>query len=468
MMNRFNVILMVLTAFFGIALFQCLSFVVLRDRHAVEGMVPRGSNVVKDAVSYALLKLFTSKNQTPKNYHDLEAFHVTEPSEFDLNSKHFCENYYFWAGNDESFLYTIRLSFTEDHGGVIISWFTVAIDGVDWSLPQPDFDISSNQYRAETMSTEARAPGIGHVRFDVIDPGREWSLKYEGQMIGGVTGSEMRYAKAQFTVKLSEKNVFFYREDWDLLSVARAMAEKSWASVSFWTDLHSQRQHRYSSRARVSGSMAMYDSIDGQNLLWSRHNISTYGSRDHNWGIRDWAFIRRYIWFPPLSFRKPMTIDGIAYTHMTGTFVDYGTTFSNLVVGAIISDDGAKLPFVLSTPMRKIAPRWYAGDNITSGASQTLLGRRTVPGAMSFSVILLLNSSSSCMLNITVQRGHSFEMWDHSFYFQSGMFEIHEAQTKWNIKLKCGDNINHSSEGLSTTAIGLLEFGANLRPLNEE
>ena len=66
------------------------------------------------------------------------------------------------------------------------------------------------------------------------------------------------------------------------------------ASLSFWKDLRSQRQQRYSSRARVSGSMEMYDNTE--RVVWSRDNISTYGSRDHNWGISDWSlFIRRYI-----------------------------------------------------------------------------------------------------------------------------------------------------------------------------
>ena len=287
-MKSLNVMRMVLTAFFFvIASYYIYPIVLLRERRVVEDMVPIGGNILKDLTAYTVLRLSTGKNRAPKNFHDLEGFHVTEPSEFDLSSKHFCENFYFWAGDDASFLYTIRLSFTEDHGDVIISWFTVAIDGVDWSLPQPDFDMSSNQHHAETKYTEATAEGIGRVRFDVVEPGREWSLKYEGQMVGGKTGSETRYAKAEFKVELSEKNVFFYQEDWDLLTVARAMAEKSWASFSFWKDLRSQRQQRYSSRARVSGSMEMYDNTD--KVLWSRENISTYGSRDHNWGIRDCA-----------------------------------------------------------------------------------------------------------------------------------------------------------------------------------
>jgi hypothetical protein len=426
----------------------------MEERSRANDFVPKGGGLVKDLAAYALLRVSTGASSHEKDYRELEGFHTTDPSEFDLTSKHFCENYYFWAGDDETFSYTIRLSFTENHGSVIISWFTFAIDGVDWSLPQ-NYDAISK--RSSDTKTESIAPGIGHLRFDVIDPGREWSIRYDGKV---VSGSETRLAKAHFRVRLEKENVFFYREDWDLMSVARAMSSKSWASLSFWNDLRSQRQHRYSSRAKVTGTLEMKEN-ENHHTLWKRDDISTFGSRDHNWGIRDWSFIRRYIWFPPLTFRNALIIDGVKYTHMTGTFVNYGTTFANFVAGAIISDDGVKIPFASSTPMKKIAPQWYMGDDEASGTSSKGLGKRTVPSSMSFSILL---SRESCVLNISVQRGQSFDLWDHSFYFQSETFEIHEAQTRWNLKLKCDDN----NDALKTThAMGLLEFGANLRRSGE-
>ena len=57
-------------------------------------------------------------------------------------------------------------------------------------------------------------------------------------------------------------------------------------------------------------------------------------------GIRNWNFLRRYVWWPAVKFEEAIEIEGIKYRYFTGSFVDYGNTIEDLIVGGFVSNEG--------------------------------------------------------------------------------------------------------------------------------
>lgn len=297
---------------------------------------------------------------------------------------------------------------------------------------------------------------------------REWKLSYSGLVRSMKDPKVQKKITAEFKLLVSPDNVFKYQLDWDELSVARAMAGKPWTR-QFWRSLRGQNQERYASLGKVSGSYQFKDEkavtldnlryVDSVRYQAGRVMVHLHsGSRDHNFGIRNWLYIHTYIWFPPVRFDEPIVIDGISYEYLTGAMTMYGSTFDNVVVGGLVSAKGEVCAWNGATPMREIAREWYDATSVRGSR----VGSRTLRhGNFEWKVAL---GYSKYILEITQKRGEAHGLWQHSFLMIDGDFEIHEALTMWEFRLtKAGSN----QVIQRTTARGLFEFGKNLVGLDE-
>lgn len=413
----------------------------LLRRHAYEagGLAPHGGGVVKDMAAWSLTSLpalgrLFRQGPTPS---EMEGWHFAK-----RESPHFAENFYFWANSRDSnvrFLYTIRMSFYGVNASHIVPWFYFVLDGESWSIPAQFESMVAPHKSGSSMEASC---SLGTLRFVCEVPMQRWRISYTGQ-VQNVRSGESRLVEAVFQLNLREDNVFNFNADWDELGAARAIAGVPW-TTSFWRNLLAQNQERYSSLA---------DTVEGQVTFegGTRQDLVLDGSRDHNNGIRNWRFIHRYIWWPPVRFEEPLHIDGVHYTYLTGAMTEYGNTFRNLVVGGLVAK-GATASFSGATPMNDIAQRWY-GAPPSPGRG---IGDETLPSEFHFQIAIL---SSSYVLNISIVRGTGAGLWQHSFLMHGGDFEIHEGLSKWTFKLhRHGDPVVLQE----TTAIGLFEFGANL------
>lgn len=166
-------------------------------------------------------------------------------------------------------------------------------------------------------------------------------------------------------------------------------------------------------------------------------------------------FIQRYIWWPGVRFLKPLRLNGVDYTYLTGAFTDYGNTMSNMVIGGLMSDAGDCAAWSGATPMVDIAPEWY---NAVSEQHKGI-GDRTLGSEFSFRIGLL---SARYVLDIEILRGSGAGMWQHAFMLNDGKFEIHEAMSTWTFVLRKADAAPDSAPLATASAVGLFEFGANL------
>merc|ERR1712079_678989 len=94
---------------------------------------------------------------------------------------------------------------------------------------------------------------------------------------------------------------------------------------------------------------------------------------------------------------------------------------------------------------------WYK-----SAEGKAKWGERTIPGNMNFTVSF---ADATFLLDITVERGREFGLWEHTFVMASD-FELHEALTRWKFALRKADDPSMVLQ--TTTALGLLEFGNTL------
>lgn len=427
------------------------------------------------------------------------------------------------------FAYTVRISF---HGERTISWFTLVIGKEDFSLPViydkiatwsvrilddargVERDATSAVGAVPRFVVETTAKDIGTLIFEAVEAMHVWRVSYRGLLVA--TSNRTTYhCDASFLVRLNPgaSSTFFFTGggDWSSTSIGRALAEASWTQT-FWTLLFVQRQERYSTPGIVSGAVTLASSTDQDGRddrrrrpsvatpVWSRVFVpievdaegneaakesgvdsALYGSRDRNFGIRDWNFIWRYVWWPPLRFDRPIEIDGAQYRYFTGTFVATRGTFPNLVTGALLPNRGdlstRSLSIAAATPIRSIAPRWYgqsgsddeddernacgaracdADDDATFSH-----GGRYVPADMHYQIVVELSDGFTCDLNIHVQRGAPRQLWHHAFYFANGTFEVHEAISRFAVQVVEDPKSDRCGRG-RVRGKGLLEFGANL------
>jgi hypothetical protein len=403
-------------------------------------LVPRVGRLVKGAPSAAALESFHDEGGLDSR--------AMSASEF------WTENFYIWAhsvssadatfgpnaaGSGGAWILTTRLSFYGVNGSKVVPWFHIARDGERWNLPGDFESLVPRRVRGGAMEAVC---ALGALRFRVEEPLRRWRVTYEGELerLGGAGAGERRRVSADFVLHMRPENVFKYQVHWDELAAGRAMAGKPW-TASFWANLRAQNQERYASQAvSAQGRVAIGSQPPETVQLWA--------SRDHNFGVRNWRFIWRYIWWPPVKFHRALRIEGVEYSYLTGAMTEYGNTFANLVVGGVMSDDGRCAAFAGATPMREIARDWYDARS----ARGVPLGARTLPNEFRFRLAIL---EARYALDVVISR----DQWTHAFLLDGGSFEIHEGMARWDFALR---RLSDSALMGSATADGLFEFGANL------
>eukprot|EP00940_MAST-03C_sp_MAST-3C-sp2_P003296 g3296.t1 len=422
---------------------------------------------LKSYLAIGIIALATArKRYEGVNPDALERFH---PSTTPSDNPHWAENFYFWVHDaDASFCATIRLSF-KANGSDTIPWFTLRMNDTEFELPN-DFHPKPTEFdRIEAVARD----GAGTLSFEVVVPLKTWRVRYEGRLVtssleDSVSEIEHRCV-ADFTLQL-DTNVFIFDRDWSVSSVGRSLASVPWNTRAFWSNLRSQRQERYTSAGRVSaGNIAIVSSKRGAVVeRRSRSLKGLYGSRDHNFGVRDWSFLWRYVWWPPLHFDSPLSLGAFGtFTHLTGTLVTYGSTFENLSIGGILGkESNASLPISNATSMRTFAREWYDGAGADGCDSASPYGAIRAPSSFALTVSIEVpteNVPARCVLDVRIDRGAAYDMWEHAFYFNNDNFEVHEALATWDIHVRgpgAGSHIHCGSD--HTTALGMFEFGANL------
>jgi hypothetical protein len=278
---------------------------------------------------------------------------------------------------------------------------------------------------------------------------RKWRIEYDGtlQNLGTL---ESRRVSADFYLEFNPSSAHMYQVHWDTVGVSRAMAAKTW-DAAFWNNLRAQNQERHCNQAQGGHGKVMVYAADGHSVE-VEEDIEIDGSEDRNKGIRQWRFIWRYIWWPPVKFHDPLVVEGVPYRYLAGAFTEYGNTFENVVVGGMMANSGAAASFSGATPMREIAPAWYDAQS----AQGVGIGETTLPGEFNFKLGIL---DARYYLDIKILRGRLHGLWQHSFLMEDGIFEIHEGQSKWflNVRRTIDDAVVAQA-----AADGLFEFGANL------
>uniref|UniRef100_A0A7S3LRZ0 Uncharacterized protein n=1 Tax=Aplanochytrium stocchinoi TaxID=215587 RepID=A0A7S3LRZ0_9STRA len=380
------------------------------------GLAPKGGGLAKDMSAFVLTSLprLGRLFKTPPSDESLEGFH--ENLEFNnfgkmaqfKESPHFAENFYFWGNSvqDTSFLFTVRLSFYSVNAAHVVPWFHFMIDGEAWDLPE-EFENNTLPHKSGDPR-EAKAPGLGHIQFTCVSPMREWKLAYKGILRSMKTG-ERRDVEAEFTLYMNPHNVFRYQIHWDELTAARSMAGKEW-NQRFWTNIRNQNQERYCSQAKRGTGYIQFEGAEKRELG------PLDGSRDHNFGIRNWRFIHTYIWFPPVKFAEPIILDGVKYSYFTGAMTEYGSSFDNMVVGGLMSEDGKCASWSGATPMRDIATEWY---DSTSERYVPVGDKTLAHGIFDWELAVL---HSKYILEIHQERGSKHGLWQHYFMLADGMY----------------------------------------------
>lgn len=438
----------------------------VREAYLAQGLAPQGSqSAVKDLCAFAMTSLprvvrtiktgtggFDLSGDEPR-WRALEGPHIAfqfsesalHPSKL-VESKYFAENYYVWMSDLESdFLVTTRLSFYGTNASTVIPWFTFQLGGEEWNLPE---DFAPVPHLLASQEREAvDRNGLGRLWFSNPKPMREWTIRYSG-VVENRAKTRRENVTADFTLLFSERDVFSYQLHWDEMATALSLAGKPW-DEAFFKNLRSQNQERYASKAQSGSGFVQFAGQDKVAFAGMQ------ASRDHLWGIRNWVFMPRYVWWPPIALKRALVIDNVAYTSFIGAFVEYGNTMANMVVGGLVSDEGKVASFSGATHMRDIAKAWY--DEPPTGV---FIGERLVPGDLHLEIGLL---GGEYVMEVNVQRGAKHGLWSHTFSLAEGRFEIHEALARFEFTVRrFGANRAVVS---NSTAAGLFEFGATVVPV---
>lgn len=148
-----------------------------------------------------------------------------------------------------------------------------------------------------------------------------------------------------------------------------------------------------------------------------------------------------------------MIIDGTKYEYISGAMTMYGNTFENIVVGGLVSAEGKVCSWSGATPMKKIAPEWF---NMNSTRYNPIGTKTLSHGNFQWELAIC---ESRYILEISQKRGREYGYWEHTFLLDNGAFEIHEAYTMWEFRLR---RIDSKVILQKNVARGLFEFGKNL------
>lgn len=150
------------------------------------GLYPAGASIGKDFLAYLLitipkairvLRTGSASIDVPKLKSTLEGFHTSlqfapfqQGPKF-LESKHFAENFYFWANipGSTDFVLTTRLSFYGVNGSHIVPWFTFYYKGEEYNLPS-DFELDCLPHKFMVDPRQCVSPKYGTLSFELISP----------------------------------------------------------------------------------------------------------------------------------------------------------------------------------------------------------------------------------------------------------------------------------------------------------
>lgn len=429
--------------------------------HERIGLAPRGGGILKDFAAWSLISLPSIGRmfKAAPSFAELEDFAINKKAAFNsimqsekfTDSPFFTENFYFWANSRGEmgrtrFLYTVRLSFYGPNASKVVPWFHFKLDDQVWNLPEEFAGLVPARAHNDPIEAVTK---LGVIRFTCVDPMKQWRIQYDG-VLENRNSRERRKVSADFLLDFLPQSAHMYQLHWNPVAVARAMAAKTWDGL-FWNNLRAQNQERHANQAQGGkGTITIF--AKDEKSVETFEEIEIDGSEDRNKGIRQWKFIWRYIWWPPVKFHEPLVIEGVPYTYQTGAFTEYGNTFENVVVGGLMADSGASAGFSGATPMRAIAPEWYDKQS-TKGVG---IGYDTLPGEFNFQISIL---HARYVMDIRILRGTKHGLWEHSFLMEDGIFEIHEGQSKWYFTVRRATD----NEVVATAeSDGLFEFGANL------
>ena len=266
-----------------------------------------------------------------------------------LDSRHFensedeCSNdsFYWWANSkpvaEKRVCITSRLSFHGVGSTEVTPWLVFDIDGRTFGLTD-DFVRNSTLDPEDQEEIVALDKAGNYLRYTCISPMKEWRIRYEGpvkeiSVEGDGPAGQVMKATIDLGVKVIEP-AFYYQQDWDALTIAKAMSSKPW-SLGFFQGLRSEHQEHYEMGTTVTETFKVNVDRGGGGGVEAAL-VDAPGMRDHSFGKRDWTIMVRYIWLGTISFESPLEINGSLYTHMTGTAVHYGTSFKHMVAGGLI------------------------------------------------------------------------------------------------------------------------------------
>jgi|EP00945_MAST-04E_sp_MAST-4E-sp1_P004775 hypothetical protein len=370
-----------------------------------------------------------------------------------LDSRHFentedeCSNdsFYWWAnskpGAKHRVCVTSRLGFHGVGGKKTTPWLVFDIDGRTFGLAE-EFVRDSTPDATNPETVVALDESGNYLKYTCESPMKRWRLQYDGPVTelsakGGEKAQRPFRATMDLNVEVIEP-AFYYQQDWDPLTIAKAMSTKPW-SLQFFRGLRSEHQEHYEMGTTVTGTFEVKgEGRRGETIAAELSDAP--GMRDHSFGKRDWTIMVRYIWLGTISFDSPLEINGSLYTHMTGTAVHYGTSFKHMVAGGLMGKDAKRtIPFTGMTHMKDVAGKWY--DN----------GGKVGIGHLiedDLQMTISIQGSPDCIV-LDAQR----DSWKHGFLMQGDKFEVHEGTALYTV--------THGKQ--SVRGHGLLEFGGVVR-----
>ena len=284
------------------------------------------------------------------------------------------DSFVFQGSDASGNLIMTRLGFRED-GSMVEVWLWMVIKGSKYAMT--DNYVKLDKPNAKTIEAK------GLVFNCIDDANNTWRITYRGPISPDVTHCELD------VIFKAESLMYHSGIHMNVMTFAKAMAEMKW-SRDYFKHLSSETQCRIEQGGTMTGSII----FDGDKL-----DIDMLSIRDHSWGKRNWAFMKRYIW-NILCLEEDLVINGRKFRYLVYATVNYGNTFRHLVTGWIAGKENV-LPIVAASDMAQLGE-----DGIIPEKFETKFRARGSP-----------------VFTIKTSRSKS----EHSFFTQENQFEICEA-----------------------------------------
>jgi len=282
---------------------------------------PVGGPFWKNWSAWALINL---GNLTRENKIDISEANHRIPVLPGRPIENYNDSFVFQGSDAKGNLIMTRLGFRED-GSMVEVWVWLVINGKKYSIV--DDVISISRPDPEAIS----ANGLSFLCHN--DEKNIWQIRYSGPLSPGIQLCEMD------VIFTADAMMYHSGMHMDVWTFAKSMAEMPW-SRDYFKNLSSETQCRIEQGGTMIGKVV----LDGNTF-----DVNMLSIRDHSWGKRNWAFMRRYIW-NILCLEDDLVINHQKFRYLVYTTVNYGTTFRHLVSGWIGGKD-AVLPIVEASDM---------------------------------------------------------------------------------------------------------------------